>query len=197
MKKISILLFLGPILIFFLSCTSRPYFSENKSIYGIVCDNENNPIPNAKIILNNFSTNETDAKGSFVFYNIRNKKNKIKIQSPLYKPFECHFNIEFENQFLQFRLEEMIVYINKAEEAILNKNYLEAELILNDAIMINPDFEPAYVFLSLLYYKEGEIKKLEELYSKAKKRKISKAYLERYKMSLDELVNKKNFDTGV
>lgn len=178
------------VFILLISCASRPHFSENKNLYGKIYDSENHPVSNARIILNNASITESDSEGNFVFYTVKKNKNNISVTSPLFQPFSETFKMGSENQFVQIRLKEMNAYVDAAKKAVLEKDYEKAKLILEEAVKINSHFQPAYVFLALLYQKEGKINSINDL-DQAIEEKVSRDALEMYLSSLGKLYKAK------
>lgn len=154
------------------SCVSRSPFSEKKTIYGKVSNLDNNPVADAEIYLNGINKTMSDIQGNFVFHGISSKKNTIKVLTRMYEPFEEKFILKHESQFLQISLKEMNDYILKAQEAVLAEDCIRAKDILEEAIVLNPQFQPSYLFLGFLLYQNSEIDALKNLISKSKKAKL-------------------------
>lgn len=181
MKKIIRGLCLSFLLLVFFSCaSSRAQFSENKTIYGKVYDYENNPVVNARVLLNGLVYTESDAQGNFVFYNIKDVHNTIAVETALYQPFFSPFNIQGESLYVQIRLKEMNVYIEEAKKHTLDKNIAKAKETIIEAIDLNPQFQPAYIFLILLYLENEEYDELKCLLSKIKEVYNSFSFFNQY-----------------
>jgi|GEM_PF-1017013 hypothetical protein len=146
------------------SCVSRSPFSEKKTIYGKISDLDNNPVADAEIYLNGLIQGKSDENGSFSFQSLVLKKNSIQVLSKIHQPFSEDFSLEHQSQFLQIRLREMDEFIEEAKKAFKEKKDAEAETILLHAIQENPKFQPSYLFLAFIYYKNNESELLENLF---------------------------------
>jgi|BioPla2DNA2_1021312.scaffolds.fasta_scaffold19183_5 hypothetical protein len=148
----------------FVSCVSRKSFGEEKIMYGKISDLDNNPVSDAEIYLNGSMKAKSDKNGNFTFQCFAFKENTIQVFSKIYQPFSEDFSLEHQSQFLQIRLREMDEFIEEAKQAFKEKKDAEAETILLHAIQENPKFQPSYLFLAFIYYKNNESELLENLF---------------------------------
>lgn len=175
-------------MISFSSCTSKPLFSENKSLYGKIIDMDNNSVQNAKIILNNKEISNTDFQGNFSFQNIKQNTNSVQVFTALYQPFTEVFDLGTENRFIQIRLKEMSCFIENAKTAFLQNDILETKKILYEAIEINPLFQPSYIFLINLCLFQNEKEELKQIVNRLEKENISKQDIYPY------IINSEDFE---
>ena len=157
MKAKRIFLLIVPILLI-LGCKSaaspKRAINDAGMMYAMLYDYENSPISGASIYINGKKLIESDAQGRFILEFKTGGEYSIRAEKSGYETVEDVFTYDPMN-VLYFRMINAPQLMVKAEAALEQYAYAEAEELVNRALKLESG-KPEILFLqSIVFYKQG------------------------------------------
>jgi tetratricopeptide (TPR) repeat protein len=133
--------------------TSTPKRAINDSgmMYGMVYDYDNSPVYGASIFINGRKYIETDLQGRFILKFNKKAEYTIRVVKSSYEIIESVFSYDPMN-VLYFRIINASQLLAQAEEAVEQYSYVQAETLLNRAIILEPNRPDILYLLSIVLY---------------------------------------------
>lgn len=152
------LLIIFALVLSLLSClTDKQKFGDfaEAPLYGMVYDYDNQPCPDALIVINGEDGPRTDINGRFVIGSLSRGTHAIQVVRDGYEELTVSFDFLNRNQVLYLKVISYNQLLREIEQALEKKRLGEVEELLARAEAIYSD-EPVEMYLKALFFLEVE-----------------------------------------
>ncbi|MDL2228711.1 hypothetical protein LJC14_00500 [Treponema sp. OttesenSCG-928-L16] len=115
-------------------------------MYGMIYDHENIPVSGVKVFINGDELIESDAQGRFVLLPGKSDVSEIRLFKDGYEEVRDFFTFD-PMDVLYFKMINASQLLTLAEDALNQRRYGEAELLLSRSLLLDP-YRPDTLFLT-------------------------------------------------
>jgi hypothetical protein len=120
-------------------------------MYGMIYDNESNPVSGVAVFLNGRKIVDSDIQGRFVLNGVKRGTYTIKLSRRGYEEIEEKFDYEPLN-VLYFRMFNSYQLLSLAENSMDDNNFTAAEQFINRALQVEPGRQDILFLKSINFY---------------------------------------------